>query len=562
MAFDFFKRLFGQNEKPETSKPTHKSTQQSTVSVPESVLDRFLINAPQFFYYDNETGDLLFVSKGAKDVDVTEKNPVKLAPAILCLFWLRDIAHKNRTLYISIIDKFSFNIKEASESEMHDFLWQYFRTGRGTNMPQLAIFYKRGKGIVNFLDAMTNYGDILLTEKMSKETISRLDQKYGRVSDLSSIADIDNSTLAQLIYRFYNDGSQYNPTTSRQPEKKEVIPSSPKTNGVVDAYLLVFSAEWCGPSRRFKKELLDGGVNNFTYIDVDKHNELSDKYRILSVPTTILVSKSGDVIKKWVGYDDEDPGQSKLIAEVKSGKYRITIYPGYKPYVSETQHPQPTKPKVVPETKTILSSPIKKNVDDAICAFESGNIPYLQDRLFHLVSQLNKPGSGKLITSYPEKDRLCECFSLCLRYDWMHDSDIREVWAENGLYCIIAYLVRDAKTPQDKLAGGLNLFLHIQYGKTSLVPKVSDILRKAQMRCEPFFDQTDYIKGVNYVLKQFLYFGATYLKPYATQALSGENLVTFNNVINDPAMNSIQPYKIMIKAKFISGIIESILNDM
>ena len=79
---------------------------------------------------------------------------------------------------------------------------------------------------------------------------------------------------------------------------------------------------------------------------------------------------------------------------------------------------------------------IKPMVDSCIEAFEKGDIASLQNELFQLVSNFNKPGSGRLITGFAEKDRLAECFTLCLQYDWMNDSDIREVWAENGFYCI------------------------------------------------------------------------------------------------------------------------------
>lgn len=84
-------------------------------------------------------------------------------------------------------------------------------------------------------------------------------------------------------------------------------------------------------------------------------------------------------------------------------------------------------------------SPLVPYVDKAIATFESGNISQLQNELYHFASLLNKPGSGKLITNFPQKDRLCEVFCLCLEYDWMQDSDIREVWAENAFYCIAEY---------------------------------------------------------------------------------------------------------------------------
>ena len=207
-------------------------------------------------------------------------------------------------------------------------------------------------------------------------------------------------------------------------------------------------------------------------------------------------------------------------------------------------------------------SPIKQNVDLVISAFESGNIPDLQNYLFHLVSKLNKSGSGYLITSYPQKDRLCECFSLCLRYDWIGDSDIREVWAENGLYCIISYLSNNTTSSQDNIAGGLDLFLHVLYGYNNLRPKVQDILVKANLRGETIFSQADYAKGCDFILDQFLFLGASLVKPYASVALKGDCYYKYNEIINNNELNSIAPNRILAKAKFVSLIIESILNDM
>lgn len=358
---------------------------------------------------------------------------------------------------------------------------------------------------------------------------------------------------------------------SAKQQENQSVPktslTSPKcTSTPIDAYLLLFSADWCGPSKRFKTEIIEGGVTNFSFIDVDTHSELSEKYRIMSVPTTILIKTNGEVIQKWTGYDDEDPGQSKFVKEIKSGKYNILLYPGIAPYKTEPETQQPKQQIATPQPsitpQPVIMSPIKRDVDNSISAFESGNVSLLQDRLYRLISQLNKPQSGQLIIDYPEKDRLCECFSLCLRFDWMHDSDIREVWAENGFYCIIDYLSTQAKTPQDRLAWGLDLFLHIQYGKESLAPKVNDILRKAAMRGEPFFDRNDYTKGANYVIKQFQFLGASLIKPFAERALNGENYNVFHSVINDPTLSNIPMRDILLKAQFISRVIESILEDM
>ena len=40
------------------------------------------------------------------------------------------------------------------------------------------------------------------------------------------------------------------------------------------------------------------------------------------------MTKTGEVIKKWVGYDDEDPGQTKFVTYIKTCPYNIVEYKG------------------------------------------------------------------------------------------------------------------------------------------------------------------------------------------------------------------------------------------
>lgn len=93
---------------------------------------------------------------------------------------------------------------------------------------------------------------------------------------------------------------------------------------VEEVYLLVFSASWCNPSNLFKKELNQAGVN-YSYVDVDQCADLAVEYDIEAVPTTFLLDKNKQQLHRWDGYDDEDPGQTKLVNIVK--KYKIIPYP-------------------------------------------------------------------------------------------------------------------------------------------------------------------------------------------------------------------------------------------
>lgn len=78
------------------------------------------------------------------------------------------------------------------------------------------------------------------------------------------------------------------------------------------ASIIVFSADWCRPSKMFKKELDEISVN-YILIDADKNEDIAEKFNITAIPTTILLDNNENEIRRWVGYDDEDPGQTKLV---------------------------------------------------------------------------------------------------------------------------------------------------------------------------------------------------------------------------------------------------------
>lgn len=209
---------------------------------------------------------------------------------------------------------------------------------------------------------------------------------------------------------------------------------------------------------------------------------------------------------------------------------------------------------------------LKPYVDRTISIFESGNISLLQKELFQFASLLNKPGSGRLITNYPQKDRLCEVFVMCLMYDWMNDSDIREVWAENAFYCIATYF-NEAQTKMDHVAAALNLFLTCCYGKNDLKPKFNDILSKALIHPRHFliFTEKEYDGGANYLIREFSFFSATLISSLVRQKPSiipPRLKSAYESAKTDFEFVSVRPEEIMKKMSFISVIIGSIISEV
>lgn len=76
--------------------------------------------------------------------------------------------------------------------------------------------------------------------------------------------------------------------------------------------LLVFHTTWCGSSKRLLQDFGKAGLK-YSVIDVEKEQDMGEKYSIKNVPTTFLVNEQGEILNKWIGYDDEDPGQAKII---------------------------------------------------------------------------------------------------------------------------------------------------------------------------------------------------------------------------------------------------------
>jgi len=211
-------------------------------------------------------------------------------------------------------------------------------------------------------------------------------------------------------------------------------------------------------------------------------------------------------------------------------------------------------------------------VDKCIRLADSGTQYELQNALFELYKLFNQPGGGKLITSYPNKHKLGECFTFMLQNDWMHDEDIREVWVEDGFYSFISHMATEkGATQQTQAEHMLGLVLLLCHGRKSLEAKVQDILNKARLVYEPVFSADDYNNGARYVISQFSFLAFNGIKPLvqAVPQLLGylDSFPEFKSffqetISKEKEFYKLSPLDIFAKAKFITKIIESILNDM
>ena len=63
--------------------------------------------------------------------------------------------------------------------------------------------------------------------------------------------------------------------------------------------LIYFGAEWCGPCKTIKPQLLAANLP-IRYVDVDMSPQMASHYGIRNIPTIILVS-NGETLKRIVG---------------------------------------------------------------------------------------------------------------------------------------------------------------------------------------------------------------------------------------------------------------------
>ena len=78
---------------------------------------------------------------------------------------------------------------------------------------------------------------------------------------------------------------------------------------IKDKVVVDFFATWCGPCKMLGPvfEELSTEINDikFVKVDIDEHEDLCRKYKVMSVPTLIFF-KDGKKVKEVVGFQTEE----------------------------------------------------------------------------------------------------------------------------------------------------------------------------------------------------------------------------------------------------------------
>ena len=86
--------------------------------------------------------------------------------------------------------------------------------------------------------------------------------------------------------------------------------------------LLQFKASWCNPCKQQTKEFEDNPLNiELQSIDVDEDNEdLATKYKVMSIPTMILLSDNEEILNRWTGFTKSNIINEFIVGLTKTEK--------------------------------------------------------------------------------------------------------------------------------------------------------------------------------------------------------------------------------------------------
>lgn len=311
----------------------------------------------------------------------------------------------------------------------------------------------------------------------------------------------------------------------------------------------------------------DGYIVRMINGDTGQSQMSAKPMRVIKSTTTEVVLR-GYVVSTQTpfGFQDFDMSDYGLTVSLEDGKVVKCILHMYDRNV-DIEYQKNIAASKGQNSQRLFVDKVEKAI--IIANQEPKSVQELQNALFEVYSCINKPGSGKLVTTFHDKQKLAECFMFMLRYDWIHDSDLREVWVENGLYCVVE-LIRNGKGDSiEQATYFMEMFMLLRWGKDSLITKVQDLLNKSKIINNPVFDDDDYKNGASYVISQFAFLTINGLRPLAQQdiriiagfmeACDGNEYFQQCTRLN---FYHLDPTVIFEKMKFLATTIGSILNDM
>ena len=70
-------------------------------------------------------------------------------------------------------------------------------------------------------------------------------------------------------------------------------------------WMVDFYADWCGPCKMLTPILEEINYNNTLKVNVDEHQDISNSFGIMSIPTLVFL-KDGKEVEKLIGFQSKD----------------------------------------------------------------------------------------------------------------------------------------------------------------------------------------------------------------------------------------------------------------
>ncbi len=84
-----------------------------------------------------------------------------------------------------------------------------------------------------------------------------------------------------------------------------------KIEDIKNLTIIDFYADWCGPCKMLSQVLEQLEDIDIIKINVDEHEDLAKKYKVMSIPYLLIV-KNGKIEKELLGFKSKDDLEEEL----------------------------------------------------------------------------------------------------------------------------------------------------------------------------------------------------------------------------------------------------------
>lgn len=84
-----------------------------------------------------------------------------------------------------------------------------------------------------------------------------------------------------------------------------------KIEDIKNLTIIDFYADWCGPCKMLSQVLEQLENIDIIKINVDEHEDLAKKYKVMSIPYLLIV-KNGKIEKELLGFKSKDDLEEEL----------------------------------------------------------------------------------------------------------------------------------------------------------------------------------------------------------------------------------------------------------